>query len=139
MPANFDVVPVLIAALAAFAVGGAWYSPALFANAWMAGHGYSPEKMAAMRATNPPARTMGMTLVCQLIMAGTLELLMSWLRISGVKPGIGFAVLIWFGLVATVTMIANVFSDKPMRVYLIDSGYQLVALVIMGGVLGGWR
>jgi hypothetical protein len=137
--ANFDVVPVLIAALAAFAVGGAWYSPALFANAWMSGHGYSPEKMTAMRAANPPVRTMTITLVCLLLMAAALELLMEWLHIRGVKPGIGFAVLIWFGFVATVTMISNVFSDKPLRVFLIDSGYQLVALAIMGGVLGGWR
>lgn len=137
--ANFDVIPVLIAALAAFAVGGAWYSPALFANAWMSGHGYSPDKIVAMRATNPPARTMGLTLAALLVMASVLELLMVWLRIVGIKPGIGLAVLIWAGFAATVTMISNVFSDKPIRVYLIDSGYQLVALAIMGGVLGGWR
>lgn len=136
---NFDVVPVLIAALAAFAVGGAWYSPAMFANAWMSGHGYSAEKMVAMRAANPPARTMALTLASLLIMAAVLELLMGWLRITGVKPGVGFAVLIWFGFVATVIMIANVFSDKPLRVFLIDSGYQFVALAIMGGVIGGWR
>lgn len=139
MPANFDVVPVLIAALAAFAVGGAWYSPALFANAWMSGHGYSAEKMVAMRATNPPVRTMTITFVSLIVMAGVLELLMEWLRIRGVKPGIGFAVLLWLGFTATVTMISNVFSDKPLRVFLIDSGYQLVALAIMGGVIGGWR
>lgn len=136
---NFDVVPVLIAALAAFAVGGAWYSPALFANAWMSGHGYSPEKIVAMRASNPPARTMAITLGCLLIMSSALELLMGWLRIVGIKPGVGFAVLIWFGFVGTVIMISNVFSDKPIRVFLIDSGYQLVALAIMGGVIGGWR
>ena len=66
-------------------------------------------------------------------------MLTGWLRITGIKPGIGFAVLIWFGFVATVTMVSNVFSDKPIRVYLIDAGYHLVALAIMGGVIGGWR
>jgi hypothetical protein len=33
---------------------------------------------------------------------------------------------------------ANLYSDKPIATFLIDAGYQLVYLVVMGAILGRW-
>jgi hypothetical protein len=130
---------VLLAAVAAFAVGGVWYSPPFFGPAWMRANGYTPHKMIEMRVAKPQARSMAITFVSQFVMAVVLAYLMRWIGITGVKPGILFGLLIWAGFAGTVALIANVFSDKPFRVFIIESGYQLVSITLMAAIIGGWR
>jgi hypothetical protein len=130
---------VLLAAVAAFAVGGIWYSPPFFGPAWMRAQGYSPEKMAEMRARSPQARSMVITFISQFVMAVVLAYLMRWIGITGVKPGVLFGLLIWVGFAGTVALIANTFSDRPLRVFFIESGYQLVSITLMAAIIGGWR
>ena len=136
---NINDLMVLLAAVAAFALGGIWYSPPFFGPAWMRAHGYTPEKMAEMRATKPQGRTMIVTFVAQLVMAAVLAYLMRWIGITGVKPGILFGLLVWAGFAGTVALIANIFSDKPFKVFVIESGYQLVSITLMAAIIGGWR
>ncbi len=130
---------VLLAAVAAFALGGIWYSPPFFGPAWMRAHGYTPEKMAEIRAAKPQGRSMIVTFISQFVMAAVIAYLMRWIGITGVKPGILFGLLIWVGFAATVAMIANTFSDKPLKVFIIESGYQLVSITLMAAIIGGWR
>ncbi len=130
---------VLIAAVAAFALGGVWYSPPFFGPAWMRANGYSAEKMAEMRKARPPARSLAITFVSQFVMAVVLAYLMRWIEITGVKPGVMFGLLIWAGFAATVALIANVFSDRPFQAFIIESGYQLCSITLMAAIIGGWR
>jgi len=130
---------VLMAAVAAFALGGVWYSPPFFGPAWMRAHGYTPEKMAEMRKVRPPLLSMTVTFVSTFIMAVVLAYLMRWIGVTGVKPGVLFGLLIWAGFAGTVQLIANVFSDKPFQVYIIESGYQLCSITLMAAIIGGWR
>jgi hypothetical protein len=134
-----NLLAVLVAGLVAFAIGGAWYSPAMFAGPWMAAHGYTDEKMAAMKQSNPPARAMAVTAVCQIVMAYVVAVLLAWTGMAGWTRGVAMGVLLWVGLAGAVALIANVFSDKPIRVFVIESGYQLVCLIVMGTILGAWR
>src|SRR4026209_195631 len=39
---------IFVAALIAFLIGALWYSPVLFAKAWVRANGFTPEKLAAM-------------------------------------------------------------------------------------------
>ena len=54
---------ILTAALAAFLVGGVWYSPALFGTAWMRETGLSEQQLSAAN----PARTYGVGLLLALL------------------------------------------------------------------------
>ena len=36
---------ILVTVVVSFAIGGLWYSPLMFANAWMAEHGYKEEDL----------------------------------------------------------------------------------------------
>ncbi len=130
---------ILIATMAAFAVGGVWYSPPFFGPAWMRAHGYTADKMVEMRVAKPPARSMAITFVSQFVMAVALAYLMRWAGVTGVKPGMMFGLLIWAGFAGTVALIANTFSDKPLKVFIIESGYQLVSITLMAAIIGGWR
>jgi len=33
----------------------------------------------------------------------------------------------------------NILSDRPIRAWVIDAGYQVASLSIMAAVLGSWR
>src|SRR5438034_3999501 len=40
--------------------------------------------------------------------------------------------LSWLGFAATVGLTANMFSEKPIAAWVLDAGYQLSYLVLMG-------
>jgi hypothetical protein len=46
---QLNFLAILVAAVAAFVLGALWYSPVLFAKQWMKAHGYTPDKLEAMK------------------------------------------------------------------------------------------
>ena len=134
---HVNILAVLVSALATFAVGALWYSPAFFGKQWVKAHGYTPEKIEAMKAGAP--RAYGVSLVCYVVVAAALAVLIERIGIQGVVGGIKLGALCWLGFAATIGLTANMFSEKPLSTYLIDVGYQLVYLVVMSGILVAWR
>ena len=53
--------------------------------------------------------------------------------------GVKLGALIGVGFAATVGLTANMFSEKPLATWLIDAGYQIVYLMVMGAILVAWR
>jgi hypothetical protein len=47
--------------------------------------------------------------------------------------------LVWAVFAFTIGLTGNMFSDKPLSAFLLDTGYQLVYLNVMGGILAAWR
>ena len=43
------------------------------------------------------------------------------------------------GFAATIGLTANMFSEKKLAAWLIDAGYQIVYLMVMGAILVAWR
>lgn len=130
------ILVVVVAAVVAFLIGGLWYSPLLFAKAWVAAHGHTPEKVAQMKAEAPKAYAI--SFACFLVMAAVLTMLLLHLGVMTWRQGAFWAAHIWLGFAATIGLMANVYSDKKFSVFLIDAGYQLVYLVVMGAIIGGW-
>ena len=60
---------VLAAAVAAFLLGGLWFSPALFARQWVAALGKKPEEMGM------PGPSMALSFVMTLIISATLAII----------------------------------------------------------------
>jgi hypothetical protein len=128
---------IIVAAVAAFAIGALWYSPMMFGRQWMAAHGHTPEKLAAMQSS------MGITytfsFVTYLIMAMVLALLVWLIGATTAIRGIVLAVLTWLGFGFTIGLNTNLYSDKPPKAFMIDAAYQLVHVIVMGAIIGGWR
>src|SRR2546422_1729610 len=72
-------------------------------------------------------------------MAYVLGLLVSYTTATGVVQGIWLGFMVWLGFAATLGLTGNMFSDKPIAVWVIDAGYQLAQLLIMSLVLTLWR
>ena len=128
---------VLVAAILAFVLGAVWYSPALFASAWMRAHGYTDEQIARMRAG--AARSYASSFVCFLVMAVAMAALVARVQPVGVLGGLKLGALVGVGLAAMVSLTANLYSDKPLAAWAIDAGYQVAYLVLMAVVLTVWR
>lgn len=127
---------ILVAAGAAFLLGALWYSPLLFAKAWMRAHGYTSEKLKAMQAT--AARDYTVSFACFLLMASVLHILLAHLGAESAGSGAAWAAHAWLGIALPIGLTANMYSDKPLAAFLIDTGYQLVYLTTMGAILGAW-
>jgi len=126
-------IAVVVATIAAFLLGGAWYSKKMFGRKWMQEIGLTDESIDQSHM----ARTFGTTFVLQFIAATALAVFLgsdsSWS--SGLRSG-ALIGLLW---IATAYGITYLFEQRSMRLFFINAGYYVVLFSIMGAVLGGWR
>ena len=134
---SLRILPVLVSAIAVFAIGALWYSPLLFGKAWARAHGLSEEKLERMRASAGPAYAT--SFACYLVMAAAMSILIGRMDITMLRGGVKLGALLGLGFAATIGLTANVFSDKPLSAWLIDAGFQLAYLIVMGVILVAWR
>jgi hypothetical protein len=128
----------LVAGLATFMLGGLWYT-ALFGKQWAQLQGYSEERMKEMQARRPPPVFFGGMIVCYLVLAFVLALLLTGYSAPTALDGVFFGALLWLGPVACIEMTHFISEDKPFGIFVINNSYQLLYLVLMGAILGGWR
>jgi hypothetical protein len=136
--AEVNYVAVLVAGLVAFLVGGVWYT-ALFGKLWIRLQGYSNEKIKEMKANMSPVRFFGGMLLSYLVLAWVVAIILTGLPDPDARTGAILGFLLWLGPAAAIGFTGHLPSDKPLAVYLIDTGCQLVYLVLMGLLLGAWR
>ena len=130
-------LPVVVSAVAVFVIGALWYSPMLFGKAWVKAHGHTPEKIEAMRASM--GRAYGVSFVCYLVMAAAMAILIQRMDVIYVRGGVKLGALIGVGFAATIGLTSHMFSEKKLATWLIDAGYQIVYLMVMGAILVAWR
>jgi len=131
---------VLVAALATMAIGFLWYSPMLFAKPWMVLMGYDPNdkaKIAEMQKSAGPSYAM--SLVASVLAAFVLGKLIAVSGSVTAVDGLKIGLVVWLGFVTTVQLTNALFSRQRNRLYMINTGYQLVCYVVMGAILGAWR
>lgn len=131
---------VLVSALATMVVGFVWYSPALFANPWMRLMGYDPNdeaKIAEMQKTAGPSYVL--SLIASIVTAFALGKLIGVTGAATTFDGLKIGLVVWLGFVTTVQLTNALFSRQRNRLYLINTGYQLVCYLAMGAILGAWR
>ena len=107
-------LPVVVSAVAVFAIGALWYSPLLFGKAWVKAHGHTPEKIEAMRASM--GRSSAVSFVCYLVRAAAMSVLVGRMDIMYVRGGVKLGALIGVGFAATIGLTANMVSEKPLAV-----------------------
>lgn len=140
---SINWLAVLVAGISAFVLGGVWYSPLLFGKAWMSENKLTEEDVKKGNAT----KIYGWAFLLSLIMAANLAMFLAdtpaectgncaqktditWGTIAGFLAGI------WgFCAIATVAL----FEHKTARYIFINGGYALLALTLMGAIIGVWR
>lgn len=130
---NLNVWAILTAAIVTFVIGGLWYSPALFHRAWMRANRFTDADVSGGNM----GLIFGLAFVFAVVMAFNLAMFLDapdTTLVWGATAG-GLA-SIWVALgIGTVAL----FERRPAAYTLINGGYWVVSLVVMGAILGGWR
>jgi Protein of unknown function (DUF1761) len=127
---DINLWAVLLAALSSFALGGLWYSPALFGAAWNRANGSTPQH-------GHPARVFGLSFVFALIAAFAFA---AWL---GPDPALATALRL--GLIVGLCFVGASFginyqfAARSTVLLLIDGGYHTAQFLLFGLVLGLWH
>jgi hypothetical protein len=141
VPINYFAV-VLSAALG-MGIGYGWYYK-LFARQYEAYLEITPEKKAAVQARiqESPKMYWGMQILAALLTAFVLAhftiFTAGYLQIPGMWAGILSAVFAWLGFAAPIILSSVIWEGKEWQLWLINAGYYLVSLFVMGLVLGFW-
>jgi hypothetical protein len=131
---------ILVAAISTMVVGFLWYSPILFAKPWMREMGYDPDdkaKIQEMQKSAGPAY--GGSFVASLFSAFTLALILHALGVQNLQIGLMLSFHVWLGFVATVQFTGALFMKQSMKLFAINTGYQLVCYLVMGAILTLWH
>ena len=125
---------VLSAALAAFVIGGVWYSPILFHKAWMNASGLNERDL----RQGGMGKIFGLSFLLSLIMAYNLaaflaapDTTMLWGATAGALAGIGW--------VALSIGVVGLFERRSWKYVLINGGYFATTFIAMGAIIGAWR
>ena len=124
---------VLVAGISAFILGGVWYSPALFGNAWMKENNMTLEEV---RRGNK-GKIFGWAFILALIMAVNLAMFLADPKtdiVWGTTAGLLAGIWVFAGIAIT-----GLFEHKTARYIFVNGGYQLIALGLMGAIIGVWR
>ena len=136
---HLNLLAILVAAISTMVVGFLWYSPVLFAKPWMREMGYDPNdktKFEKMQKSAGPAY-FG-SFIASLISAFVLALFFHWMRVSTLHMGMMTAFHAWLGFVATVQFTNALFQKQSMKLFAINTGYQLVCYIAMSAILAAW-
>ncbi|MBL7864657.1 MAG: DUF1761 domain-containing protein [Cyclobacteriaceae bacterium] len=131
--AHLNIWAILVSALSTFLIGGLWYSPALFGKAWMRENGFKEEDLKGGNFV----KIFGLAFILGLIAAVNLAMFLGPEADIAFGAAAGFAA--GFGWVAMFVGTHYLFERKSFTLFLINAGYSVVALTVMGIILGAWR
>jgi hypothetical protein len=122
---------VLVTALAGFVIGSLWYGP-LFNKPWMKASGVTPGGM----STAQSVRLFASAYLVNVVIAFGLAFLIGHQHSALYGAHTGFFVSLMF--MATAIGITYLFEKRPLQLFLINAGYQVVITTVMGAILGVW-
>lgn len=133
-----NYIAVLVAAVSSMIIGFAWYSEVLFGKPWMKLMGYNSESL------KKEQREMGkwyavsfvLALVTAYVLFHVMTLSMNFFGYTAIMTGMTSAFWMWLGFVMPVQLTGVIFSNnKSFKLFAINTGYQLVVVLIMGLIL----
>jgi len=133
MDVQLNYLAIVAAAISTFIIGGLWYSPAVFGKAWMRENGFKEEDM----KKGNMVKIFGLAFVLGLIAALNLAMFMG--PENNPTMGALWGFLAGAGWVATFVGTHYLFERKSFTLFLINAGYSIVALTIMGVIIAAWK
>jgi hypothetical protein len=129
--------PAIIAAtLFSFLFSAGWFS--CFMAPWLVGIGRTMDFFAQMPKWMVPVQ-FAIALICSAIAAVVLSIAIQASGPQTVKRGIVCGAVLWLGFVATSWAQEYVFELRSIQIYAINTGFQLIDLMLVGAIVGGWK
>lgn len=123
---------ILVATLAAFALGALWYGP-LFGQSWLKALGKTEEDL------KPSPQPFVISFFAALLTCIVLAAVMNSLKMAGLPSGLLIGAVTGIGFIATSMASDAAFCGWGMPLFLIQAGYRVAYNILMGGILGVWQ
>jgi len=132
---NFNHWAILVSAVILWLLGAVWYSPALFAKPWMAMVKLDP----AQKNSKSMITGMISSFVLDIVLAFVLDHVLQWSGADTFGLGALVGFIMWLGFIAAPALPQGIYEGRPFKLFAINTGYMLIGLMILGGVLAVWK
>jgi hypothetical protein len=137
---HLNLLAILVAAISTMIVGFVWYSPILFAKPWMREMGYDPNDKARVQEMQKSAGPAYLgSFAASLVSAFVLAMFLHAIHLETLPLALLVGTHVWLGFVATVQLTGVLFMKQSMKLFAINTGYQLVCYLAMAAILSVWR
>jgi hypothetical protein len=134
--AGVNYLAIVVAAVVAWLAGAGWYTS--LGRVWTAAIGMTPEQMQQAKSRPGAHLPFLYTFIAQLVMAWVLAGVLGHIGALTLRAGVISGAFCWLGFVITTLVVSYTFAMRDWRLLLIDGGYWLLVLVLMGGIIGAW-
>jgi hypothetical protein len=132
MQVQVNFLAVILAAVASYVLATLWYG-FIFAKLW--------KRLTGITDMKPALVSILLVLVGSFVMSFVLYHSIAfgnaYLKTSGFSGGMMGGFWGWLGYIAPVTLCTKLYEKKPWKLWLLDNGFWLIALLVMGGIIGG--
>jgi hypothetical protein len=132
---HFNHLAILASAVMQWLLGAIWYSPVLFAKPWSAMVGVTRD------AAKKNAMIVGMiaSFVGSLVLSFILAHIILWSGAESAEWGALIGFIAWAGFMAAPLSASYIYEGRPFKLFAINTGCWLVALLLSGGLLAVWH
>ncbi|MBL8166052.1 MAG: DUF1761 domain-containing protein [Anaerolineae bacterium] len=132
-PVEVNIVAVIIATIAAVAIGAIWFNaPFAFNAIWLKGIGKTKEQVAAEAS---PISIVA-AIIGGLVTALILSVFMDWMGVKTLVNGALVGLLCAVAFAPNLAFIKDLFEGRPRSLSVINAGQDIVILVVVGAIIG---
>ena len=128
--AGVSYLSIIVAAIASFAWGAAWYMG--LSKPWLKAARLDPASI------KPSPVPFIISFVSLLIMGWAMAGIIGHIGVAGIWPGIVTGFLLWLGFIATTLAVNHRYQNFGWDLTVIDGGRWLGVALIMGAIIGWW-
>jgi hypothetical protein len=128
---NVNYLAVVVAALSSLLIGGVWFSPILFAQAWQREAGLTDEQV-----RDGAGKAIAGGFALSLVIALNLGMFLG--KHAGIAWGTGAGALAGIGWATASLATVYLFERRSKLLIVIDGGYLAVSYAVMGAIIGVW-
>ncbi len=125
---------IILASISYLIIGSLWYSPLLFGKLWIKLIGFCDEDFKR-------SQRLWVILVFSFLSALIASFLIS--TILGPKSNAEFGAIVGVAIAIcwiSMSKLTDVlFENKPVKLFLLHAGFDVVAFMVMGAIVGYWR
>jgi hypothetical protein len=134
MDIQVNFLAVFVAAFANYIIATVWYA-ILFSGLW--------KRLTGIPEMKPTPIKMLLAFIGSLMLSlGLVHAIVfgnAYLKMSGVAGGLMGGFFSWFGFIAPITLTNVIYERRPWKLWLLDNGFWLVSLLVMGTILSVWQ
>ncbi|HAA15318.1 MAG TPA: DUF1761 domain-containing protein [Cytophagales bacterium] len=131
---SINYLAVLVAGVASWMLGTLWYSKALFGKTWQSLLGFTDEYL----QKGNMALIFGSSLVAMIVMAFGMAMFFGG-TVTEISEGAMYGAMTGIFFVAMGIGINMLYQRKPLKLFFIDAGYQVIFLTMQGIILAAWQ